>query len=211
MAVGQKHTLPGNAKAHTAVNFAKAPFKRAHADHGKPNHLKARQTVDTWGTTTVALLGGFATEDAATAVNCLKACRVVTESWRNSLRTIPVQPGRHLPAGGRLLHQRLVLLLRRSFAEGSVLEQNQPDQPGRRLRLARRADLCLHDRARLSGPLPERLPPLPGARASLKGWRSAWRGNPATAASKRRPREMRWRRFFSLMWSALWPAASLRH
>jgi hypothetical protein len=81
MAVGQKHTLPGNAKAHTAINFAKAPFKRPlHQNHGKPNHLKARQTVDTWGTTTVALLGGFATEDAATTVNCLKACRVVTEN-----------------------------------------------------------------------------------------------------------------------------------
>ena len=80
MAVGQKHTLPGNAKARTAIDFKAAPFKRAHADRGKPNHLKARQTIDTWAVTTVALLGGFATEDAATVANCLKACRVVTEN-----------------------------------------------------------------------------------------------------------------------------------
>src|SRR5580698_3630455 len=80
MAVGQKHTLPGNAKAHTAINFAKAPFKRMHQDHGKPNHLKARQTIDKWGTTTVSLLGRFAVEDAATTVTCLKACSVVTEN-----------------------------------------------------------------------------------------------------------------------------------
>ena len=80
MAAGQKHAPQGNAKAHAAVNFAKAPFKRMHQNHGKPNHLKARQSVDTWGTTTVNLLGGFAVEDAATTVNCLKACRVVTEN-----------------------------------------------------------------------------------------------------------------------------------
>jgi hypothetical protein len=80
MAVGKKHSPMGNAKAHAAVNFAKAPFKRAHGRHGKPNHLKARQTVDTWGVTTVSLLGGFANEDAATTVNCAKPCRVVTEN-----------------------------------------------------------------------------------------------------------------------------------
>jgi len=80
MAIGQKHAPKGVAKPHASINFAKAPFKRAHHDHGKPNHLKARQTIDTWGTTTVSLLGGFAVEDAATTVNCGKPCRVVTEN-----------------------------------------------------------------------------------------------------------------------------------
>ena len=80
MAVGQKHAPKGNAKAHMAINFSKSPFKRAHHDHGKPNHLKARQTVETWGVTTQNLGGGFVPEDAAQTVNCLKACRVVTEN-----------------------------------------------------------------------------------------------------------------------------------
>ena len=80
MAVGKKHSPSGNAKAHMAVNFAKAPFKRMRHDHGKPNHLKARQTIDTWGTTTQTLGGGFFAEDAATNVNCGKPCRVVTEN-----------------------------------------------------------------------------------------------------------------------------------
>ena len=74
MAVGKKHAPMGNAKAHAAVNFAKAPFKQANGRHGKPNHLKARQTIDTWGVTTVNLSGGFVAEDAATTVNCAKPC-----------------------------------------------------------------------------------------------------------------------------------------
>jgi hypothetical protein len=83
MAVGKKHAPSGSAKAHMAVNFkaaARLGFKRAHHDHGKPNHLKARQTIDTWGVTTQALSGGFFPEDAATTVNCGKPCRVVTEN-----------------------------------------------------------------------------------------------------------------------------------
>jgi hypothetical protein len=86
MAVGKKHTLPGDAKAHAAVNMKaaeRAGFKRAHNDHGKPNHLKPRQTIDTWAAPTASITlqaGAFTPEDAATTVNCLKACRVVTEN-----------------------------------------------------------------------------------------------------------------------------------
>ena len=78
MAAGKKHPLGNNAKSftHAATSFGKVK-------HGQtPRHtgLKERFLVETWGVTTVALLGGFATEDAATTVNCLKACRVVTEN-----------------------------------------------------------------------------------------------------------------------------------
>ena len=86
MAVGKNHSLTGNAKAHTAFNpkaAALAGFKRVHHDHGKPNHLKARQTVDTWAAPTASITlpaGAFTPEDAATTINCAKPCRVVTEN-----------------------------------------------------------------------------------------------------------------------------------
>lgn len=79
MAAGKKHTLPAGSKSHTSVNFAKAPFKTTKVRNNKKGGgLKEKFLIETWGTTTVALLGGFAVEDAAQTINCKKACTVVT-------------------------------------------------------------------------------------------------------------------------------------
>lgn len=78
MAAGKKH-LTG-AKHHAGINFTKAPFKLAknrqpHAGVGKEKFL-----IETWGVTTVQLLGGFAVEDSAQSITCKKACTVVTNN-----------------------------------------------------------------------------------------------------------------------------------
>jgi hypothetical protein len=78
MAAGKKHAPQGNAKSHAGVNFAKAPFKMHKGQTPKHTGLKEKFLVETWGATTVSLLGGFAVEDAATSINCKKACTVVT-------------------------------------------------------------------------------------------------------------------------------------
>jgi len=82
MAVGKKHAPQGNAKSHSGINFAKAPFK-SHPKAKQPGgtvRFHEKFMVETWGVTTVSLLGGFATEDAAQTVNCKRACNVVTYS-----------------------------------------------------------------------------------------------------------------------------------
>lgn len=77
MAAGKRH--PNGAKGHAAVNFAKAPFKLKKDDQrNKKGTLKEKFMVETWGTTTVALLGGEAVEDTAQNVTCKKACTIVT-------------------------------------------------------------------------------------------------------------------------------------
>ncbi|HWA88834.1 MAG TPA: hypothetical protein VG889_02285 [Rhizomicrobium sp.] len=78
MAAGKKHTLPAGSKSHTSVNFAKSPFKVHPGQARKHSGMKEKFMVETWGTTTVALLGGFAAQDAAQTVNCKKTCTVVT-------------------------------------------------------------------------------------------------------------------------------------
>jgi hypothetical protein len=82
MAAGTKHA-PNGVKAHSGVNFAKAPFKlhKASPAHTPKGGLKQKFLVETWGVTTVALTsGGFHAEDAAFTVNCKKACTVVTNN-----------------------------------------------------------------------------------------------------------------------------------
>jgi hypothetical protein len=76
MAIGTKH--PNGQKSHTSVNFAKAPFKVKKNQSRKKSSEKLTLFVDTWGVTTVALAGGFATEDAAFTINCKKACTLIT-------------------------------------------------------------------------------------------------------------------------------------
>jgi len=76
MAAGKKHR--NGAKSHSAINFAKAPFKMHKGQQPKHTGLKEKFMVETWGTTTVALLGGMAVEDSAQTINCKKACTVVT-------------------------------------------------------------------------------------------------------------------------------------
>jgi len=78
MAAGKKH--PNGAKSHSGVNFAKAPFKMHKGQQPHTGVGKEKFLVETWGTTTVSLLGGFAVEDAATSINCKKACTVVTNN-----------------------------------------------------------------------------------------------------------------------------------
>src|ERR1700691_1489746 len=76
MAVGKKHPLGNNAKSFTHAATSVGKVK-----HGQtPHHtgLKERFLVETWGVTTVALLGGFAAEDAAQSVTCKAACTVIT-------------------------------------------------------------------------------------------------------------------------------------
>jgi hypothetical protein len=76
MAAGKKHPLGNNAKGFTHATAAFGKVK-----HGQsPHHtgLKERFLVETWGTTTVSLLGGFAVEDAAQSVVCKNACTVIT-------------------------------------------------------------------------------------------------------------------------------------
>jgi len=76
MAAGKKH--PNGAKGHAGVSFAKAPFKMHKGQQPKHTGLKEKFLVETWGATTVSLRGGFAVEDAATSINCKKACTIVT-------------------------------------------------------------------------------------------------------------------------------------
>jgi hypothetical protein len=76
MAAGKKHPLGNNAKSftHAATSLGKVK-------HGQPPRhtgLKERFLVETWGVTTVALLGGFAAQDAAQQVVCKNACTVIT-------------------------------------------------------------------------------------------------------------------------------------
>jgi len=78
MAAGKKH--PNGAKGHAGVNFAKAPFKMHKGTQPSKNGLKEKFLVETWGTTTVALFGGFAVEDSANTINCKNACTVVTNN-----------------------------------------------------------------------------------------------------------------------------------
>ncbi|MBV8978377.1 MAG: hypothetical protein JO261_01840 [Alphaproteobacteria bacterium] len=81
MAVGKKHAPVKGAKSAVGVNFAKAPFKQAkNQPHMLKGGIKEKFLVETWGTTTTALFGGFAVEDAANSINCKKACTVVTNN-----------------------------------------------------------------------------------------------------------------------------------
>lgn len=76
MAAGKKHAPVNGAK-----NFTHASTKFGKVKQGQtPRHtgLKERFLVETWGTTTVSLLGGLATEDAAQSVVCKNACTIVT-------------------------------------------------------------------------------------------------------------------------------------
>jgi hypothetical protein len=79
MAAGKKHA-PAGVKGHASVSFAKAPFKLAKSHQPKAGVGKEKFLVETWGTTTVALFGGFAVEDAAQSITCKKACTVVTNN-----------------------------------------------------------------------------------------------------------------------------------
>jgi hypothetical protein len=78
MAAGKKH-LTG-AKGHASINFSKAQFKSVKGHQPKAGVGKEKFLVETWGVTTVSLLGGFAVEDAAQSINCKKACTVVTNN-----------------------------------------------------------------------------------------------------------------------------------
>ena len=79
MAAGKMHQKhQTGAKGHASINFSKAPFKSIKAQPNSKNGLKEKFLVETWGATTVQLLGGFAVEDAAQSINCKKACTVVT-------------------------------------------------------------------------------------------------------------------------------------
>jgi len=82
MAVGKKHVLGGNAKAHQAVDFSKSKFKQPKHQqrHGKPNHLKPREMVESWAapTAAVTLAVGFSPEDSAMTARCLKSCDIVS-------------------------------------------------------------------------------------------------------------------------------------
>ena len=80
MAVGKKHAPQGNAKSHASVNFAKAPFKTHKGQQPRVAKLKEKFMVETWGVTTVPLLGGMAFEDAAQTIKCKNACTVVTNN-----------------------------------------------------------------------------------------------------------------------------------
>lgn len=76
MAVGKKHAPNGvKPSSHvTSTKFGKVK-------HGQPPRhtgMKERFLVETWGVTTVSLLGGFAVEDAASSVVCKNACTIVT-------------------------------------------------------------------------------------------------------------------------------------
>jgi len=80
MAVGKKHAPQGNAKSHSSINFAKAPFKTLKGQQPKHTGMHEKFMVETWGVTTVSLLGGFAPMDAAQTISCNKACNVVTNN-----------------------------------------------------------------------------------------------------------------------------------
>ena len=80
MAAGKKHAPVKGASHATGVNFAKAPFKMHKGMQPKTGVGKEKFLVETWGTTTVALFGGFAVEDAAQSISCKKACTVVTNN-----------------------------------------------------------------------------------------------------------------------------------
>ncbi|HTT97241.1 MAG TPA: hypothetical protein VMF58_04285 [Rhizomicrobium sp.] len=78
MAVGKKH--PNGQKSHAAVNFAKAPFKVHKGQARNHQGMHEKYMVETWGTTTVSLPGGFYIEDAAQNINCKRACTIVTNN-----------------------------------------------------------------------------------------------------------------------------------
>lgn len=78
MAVGKRH--PNGAKSHASVNFAKAPFKLHKNQQRQAAGLKEKFLVETWGTTTISLLGGQAVEDLAQTINCKKTCTIVTNN-----------------------------------------------------------------------------------------------------------------------------------
>ena len=77
MAIGKKHA-PLGAKPRASVDFSKAPFRRHAALPPKTATLTEQYMVETWGTTTTALLGGNFAEDAAQTIRCKKPCTVVT-------------------------------------------------------------------------------------------------------------------------------------
>jgi hypothetical protein len=77
-AAGKKHPPQGNAKSHASVNFAKAPFKVKKDQQRAHRGLKEKFMLETWGTTTISLLGGTAAEDTPQTFNCKHACTVVT-------------------------------------------------------------------------------------------------------------------------------------
>jgi len=77
MAAGKKHAPVQGGKSFT--HAATASFGKV--KHGQPPRhtgLKERFLVETWGVTTVSLLGGFAAQDAAQQVVCKNACTVIT-------------------------------------------------------------------------------------------------------------------------------------
>ena len=77
MAAGKKHSPANGAKNFTHMTSTK--FGKV--KHGQPPRhtgLKERFLVETWGVTTVSLLGGLATEDAAQSVVCKNPCTIVT-------------------------------------------------------------------------------------------------------------------------------------
>jgi hypothetical protein len=78
MAAGKKHVLGNNAKAATHVASFSKLGKTKNGQARAHTGLKERFLVETWGVTTVALLGGFAAEDAAQSVVCKNACTVIT-------------------------------------------------------------------------------------------------------------------------------------
>lgn len=83
IALGKKQQPHNGQKAHPSVSTA---FLNAHGFKAPPpnqarkgaKHLKEQFMIETWGTTTVDLLGGTVAEDAANTVTCSKACTIVT-------------------------------------------------------------------------------------------------------------------------------------
>ena len=81
IASGKKHAQNGATKSAVSVNFSKAPFKVSKNQHTPKTAKHVEQfMVETWGTTTVALFGGFAVEDAAQTIKCKAACFLATNN-----------------------------------------------------------------------------------------------------------------------------------
>jgi len=79
MAVGKKHVPVKGTKS--ATHFTSSQFKVKHGQTPKHTGLKERFLVETWGVTTVSLLGGSLTaDDAAQSVKCKNACTIVTDN-----------------------------------------------------------------------------------------------------------------------------------
>ena len=76
MATGKKHPPVKGAK--NATHATSANFKISKGQSRHHTGLKERFLVETWGVTTVSLLGGFAVEDAAQSVKCKNPCTIVT-------------------------------------------------------------------------------------------------------------------------------------